>query len=88
MKSVILTKISKSSHMPVAKQINELKGNGDMNFLKEFVKHCHKKADITPEGENSLLVCTKRGYYRYTCYPNYIKQINRANDAVAYFKIS
>lgn len=87
MKSIIKTKCNR---VPLAfkKQITELKGMGDINFLTEFVKDCHKNADIMQIDENTLQVSTKRISYLYSCFPNYIRQINRNTDSRIFFKIS
>lgn len=87
MKSVIKTKINKV-HLPFNQQIRELKGTGDMSFLKELVEASHKKAETMQIDDNTLEVCTKRNYYRYSCFPNYIRQINTTTDTRSYFKIS
>jgi len=87
MKSVILSKINKV-HLPFKDQITGLKGNGDMNFLKEFVNHCHKNASIMQINDNTLQVATKKNYYLYSCFTNYIRQINTITDVRTYFKIS
>ena len=87
MKSIIKTKINKV-HLPFNQQITELKGNGDMNFLKEFAKHCHKKGEVMQINENTLQVSTKKNSYLYSCFTNYIRQINTTTDTRSYFKIS
>lgn len=87
MKSVIKTKINKV-HLAFNQQVRELKGTGDMKFLTEFAKRCHKNGKTMQINENTLQVSTTRTTYLYSCFPNYIRQINTTTDARAYFKIS
>jgi hypothetical protein len=61
---------------------------GDMDFLTAFVNDCHKTADIMQIDANTLQVSTKRISYLYSCFPNYIRQINRNTDVRRFFKIS
>ncbi len=81
MKSVIKTNLSFSQ------QLTELKGNGDVDFLIEFIKHCHKNADYIQIDVNTFQVTNKRKHYIYTCYATYIMQINQRTNARTFFKI-
>ena len=87
MKSVILTKIKKVQ-LSFKDQITELRENGELNFLKEFVQHCHKNGRFLQVDENTIEVSTKNNNYRYSCFPNYIRKINRTTEERSFYKIS
>lgn len=87
MKSVLATKLTRTQ-MAFKDQVTHCKGDGDMDFLKQFVEDYHKNAEFHPKDANSIEVYTTRSSYLYTCFPKYIRQINLENNERAFFKIS
>jgi len=87
MKSVIKTNINQVQ-LAFKQEITELKGNSDMNFLKQFVEHCHKNAQYWEFDSNTIEVGTKKNYYLYSCFSNYIRKINKTTGERTFFKIS
>ncbi len=88
MSSTILTKVNKIN-LPFKDQINELRGYGDIEFLKKFVPlFASKSHSITIKDTSVIDLCTPSTYTRFTIYPKYIVRYDVTNDKKYIYKIS
>lgn len=89
MKSTILTKVSTVTPRNFYEQCEWMKGASDFEFLKQFVKLCHKNGDsIMVEPLGYINIHTAKASYRYVAFSKHIQRIDLVSQKRKFYKIS